>query len=145
MANSSSSTHKRARKRPLVALLVERGLFDSEDEARRWVMAGQVLVDGQRIDKSGALVASDAPLDVRGRRHYVSRGGYKLAAALDHFGVVVADRVVLDSGASTGGFTDCLVQRGAALVYAVDVWIRAVGREPTRQPACLHVGTHQFR
>ena len=84
-------------------------------------MAGQVLVDGQRIDKSGALVASDAPLDVRGRRHYVSRGGYKLAAALDHFGVVVADRVVLDSGASTGGFTDCLVQRGAALVYAVDV------------------------
>jgi len=115
------SIHKRPRKRPLVALLVERGLFDSEDEARRWVMAGQVLVDGQRIDKSGALVASDALLHVRGRRHYVSRGGYKLAAALDHFGVVVADRVALDSGASTGGFTDCLVQRGAALVYAVDV------------------------
>lgn len=84
-------------------------------------MAGQVLVDGQRVDKSGAPVASDASLHVRGRRQYVSRGGYKLAAALDHFGVAVADRVALDSGASTGGFTDCLVQRGAALVYAVDV------------------------
>ena len=96
MANSSSSTHKRARKRPLVALLVERGLFDSEDEARRWVMAGQVLVDGQRVDKSGVLMASDAPLQVRGRRHYVSRGGYKLAVALDHFGVTVANRVALD-------------------------------------------------
>ncbi len=121
MAETSSARHKRPRKRPLVTLLVERGLFDSEGEAQRWVMAGQVLVAGQRSDKPGALVACDALLQVRGRRHYVSRGGYKLAAVLDHFAVVVADRVALDSGASTGGFTDCLVKRGAALVYAVDV------------------------
>src|SRR5438552_3449773 len=110
----------RARKRPLAALLVERGLFESEGEARRWVMAGQVLVDGHRVDKPGTPVPAEAVLHVRGRRRYVSRGGYKLAAALEHFGVSPAGRVALDSGASTGGFTDCLLQGGAALVYAVE-------------------------
>lgn len=112
---------KRTRKRPLAALLIEREEFATEDEARRWIMAGQVLVDGQRVDKPGTPVLTDAVLTVRGRRRFVSRGGYKLAAALDGFGVSVAGRVALDSGASTGGFTDCLLQRGAALVYAVDV------------------------
>lgn len=101
-------------------LLVERGIFDTEDEARRWVMAGQVLVNGQLMDKPGMPVSADALVRVRGRRRYASRGGLKLEAALDHFGVAVAGRVALDSGASTGGFTDCLVQRGAALVYAVE-------------------------
>jgi 23S rRNA (cytidine1920-2'-O)/16S rRNA (cytidine1409-2'-O)-methyltransferase len=84
-------------------------------------MAGQVLVDGRRVDKPGTLVPADARLEVKGRHRYVSRGGYKLAAALDHFGTRVGGRVALDCGASTGGFTDCLLQRGAALVYAVDV------------------------
>lgn len=83
-------------------------------------MAGQVLVNGQPLDKPGMPVPGDALLRVRGRQRYASRGGLKLAAALDHFGVVVAGQVALDSGASTGGFTDCLVQRGAALVYAVE-------------------------
>ncbi len=101
-------------------LLVERGIFETEDEARRWVMAGQVLVNGQPLDKPGMPVASDALLRVRGRRRYASRGGLKLEAALDHFAVPVAGRVALDSGASTGGFTDCLLQHGAALVYAVE-------------------------
>ena len=109
------------RKRSLAALLAERGIFDSEDEARRWVMAGQVLVDGQRVDKPGMLVPYDVTLRVRGRSRYASRGGYKLEAALDHFAVAVAGQVALDSGASTGGFTDCLLQRGATLVYAVEV------------------------
>ncbi len=117
----AQTTPKRGRKRPLAALLVERGEFATEDEARRWIMAGQVLVDGQRVDKPGTMVPADAGLTVRGRRRFVSRGGYKLAAALDGFDVPVEGRVALDSGASTGGFTDCLLQRGAALVYAVDV------------------------
>jgi 23S rRNA (cytidine1920-2'-O)/16S rRNA (cytidine1409-2'-O)-methyltransferase len=79
-------------------------------------MAGQVLVNGQPLDKPGMPVPGNALLRVRGRQRYASRGGLKLEAALEHFGISVA----LDSGASTGGFTDCLVQRGAALVYAVE-------------------------
>ncbi len=83
-------------------------------------MAGQVLVNGQPMDKPGMPAPSDALLRVRGRHRYASRGGLKLEAALDHFAVAVAGRVALDSGASTGGFTDCLLQHGAALVYAVE-------------------------
>lgn len=83
-------------------------------------MAGQVLVNGQRFDKPGMRVPRDAAIRVRGRRRYVSRGGYKLEAALAHFGVSAAGRVALDSGASTGGFTDCLLQHGARLAYAVE-------------------------
>ena len=117
------------RKCPLAALLVERGIFESADEALRWVMAGQVLVNDQRIDKPGLLVPCDATLRVRGRQRYASRGGYKLEAALEHFAVNVAGCVALDCGASTGGFTDCLLQHGAALVYAVEVgYGQLVGR-----------------
>lgn len=83
-------------------------------------MAGQVLVNDQRFDKPGMRVPRDAAIRVRGRRRYVSRGGYKLEAALAHFGVNVAGRVALDCGASTGGFTDCLLQHGARQVYAVE-------------------------
>jgi 23S rRNA (cytidine1920-2'-O)/16S rRNA (cytidine1409-2'-O)-methyltransferase len=109
-----------AQKIPLAALLVEQGHFESVDEARRWVMAGNVLVNDYPLDKPGMLVPRDATLHVRGRTRFASRGGYKLEAALDHFAVRVAGRVTLDCGASTGGFTDCLLQHGAALVYAVD-------------------------
>jgi 23S rRNA (cytidine1920-2'-O)/16S rRNA (cytidine1409-2'-O)-methyltransferase len=117
------------RKCPLAALLVERGIFESAEEARRWVMAGQVLVNDQRIDKPGMLVPFDAMLRVRGRQRYASRGGYKLEVALEHFDVNVAGCVALDSGASTGGFTDCLLQHGAAFVYAVEVgYGQLVGR-----------------
>ena len=117
------------RKRPLAILLAERGLFDTEDEARRWVMSGKVLVNSRRIDKPGMLVPGNAVLDVQGRRRYASRGGYKLEAALAHFHVTAAGRAALDSGASTGGFTDCLLQHGAALVYAVEVgYGQLVGR-----------------
>lgn len=111
----------RTQRRPLAALLQERGLFASAEEARRWVLAGQVLVDGQRVDKPGTSVPATAALHVRGRQRFASRGGYKLAAALDHFGVPVDGRVALDCGASAGGFTDCLLQRGARFVYAVEV------------------------
>ncbi len=117
------------RKRPLATLLAERGLFETEDEARRWVMSGKVLANGQRIDKPGMLVPGDAVLDVQGRHRYASRGGYKLEAALAHFHVMAAGRAALDSGASAGGFTDCLLQHGAAVVYAVEVgYGQLVGR-----------------
>jgi 23S rRNA (cytidine1920-2'-O)/16S rRNA (cytidine1409-2'-O)-methyltransferase len=106
---------------PLAALLVERGCFVCLDEARRWVMAGNVLVNNYRLDKPGMRVPHDVTIHILGRSHYASRAGYKLEAALEHFVVDVVGHVTLDCGASTGGFTDCLLQHGAALVYAVDV------------------------
>ncbi|HEY0553964.1 MAG TPA: TlyA family RNA methyltransferase [Thermoanaerobaculia bacterium] len=103
-------------------LLVERGLFPSREQARRAVMAGTVEVAGRRVDKPGTAVAADAALSVLAPKEpFVSRAGRKLAHALDHFGIDLAGWVCLDVGASTGGFTDCLLQRGAARVYAVDV------------------------
>ena len=102
-------------------LLVDRGLVASREQAARHTLAGEVFVDGKRVDKAGALVAPAATVEVQGRSPYVSRGGEKLAHALDAFRVKVAGRVCLDVGASTGGFTDCLLQRGAPRVYAIDV------------------------
>lgn len=101
-------------------LLVERGLADSREKAQALVLAGEVRVEGQRADKPGRAVPCDAQVEVTGRLPYVSRGGVKLAAALDHFAIDVTGKVCIDIGASTGGFTDCLLQRGAARVYAVD-------------------------
>jgi 23S rRNA (cytidine1920-2'-O)/16S rRNA (cytidine1409-2'-O)-methyltransferase len=109
-----------ARKR-LDQLLVERGLVESREKARALVLAGHVLVDGRKAEKAGHGVPGDSRLEVLERPPYVSRGGWKLAAALDHFQIAVAGKTCLDVGASTGGFTDCLLQRGAARVHAVDV------------------------
>jgi 23S rRNA (cytidine1920-2'-O)/16S rRNA (cytidine1409-2'-O)-methyltransferase len=102
-------------------LLVDKGLVDSREKAARLILAGEVMVDGQRVDKAGSLIPTDADIDLRGRSPYVSRGGEKLAHALQHFPVTVKARVCIDVGASTGGFTDCLLQKGAARVFAVDV------------------------
>lgn len=103
-------------------LLVERGLAPSRARARAVVLAGEVFVAGARVDKAGALVPADAAVEVRAPDHpYVSRGGVKLAGALDAFSLDVTGLRCLDLGASTGGFTDCLLQRGAACVVAVDV------------------------
>lgn len=102
-------------------LLVDRGLVESREKAARLILAGEVLVDGQRVDKAGALVPTDGDVEIRGRSPYVSRGGEKLVHALEHFRTPVEGRICIDVGASTGGFTDCLLQRGAARVYAVDV------------------------
>lgn len=102
-------------------LLVERGLAESRTRAQALVMAGLVFIDTRRLDKPGQIIAADAVLDVRGRDHpWVSRGGVKLAHGLDHFGWQVSGAVALDVGSSTGGFTDVLLSRGAARVYAVD-------------------------
>jgi 23S rRNA (cytidine1920-2'-O)/16S rRNA (cytidine1409-2'-O)-methyltransferase len=103
-------------------LLVERGLAESRTKARALILAGLVYAGDRRIDKAGDQLAADSALAVRGRDHpWVSRGGVKLAHALDHFGIDAADGIALDIGASTGGFTDVLLAHGARRVYAIDV------------------------
>ena len=102
-------------------LLVERGLAPSREKARALVLAGQVLLNGQRADKAGRSVPDDSRLELLEPPPYVSRGGLKLEAALEHFHISVDGRICLDVGSSTGGFTDCLLQHGAARVYAIDV------------------------
>ncbi|MGF1549258.1 MAG: TlyA family RNA methyltransferase [Sphingomonadaceae bacterium] len=103
-------------------LLVERGLADSRTRAQALILAGAVFSGETRIEKAGQQLAADAPIAVRGKDHpWVSRGGVKLAHALDHFGWDPAGAVALDIGASTGGFTDVLLKRGAAKVFAIDV------------------------
>ncbi len=102
-------------------LLVDRGLVESREKAQALIMAGQVLLEGQKAGKPGQQVAPDAALEVLAPPPFVSRGGLKLAAALEHFGIDVHGKVCLDIGASTGGFTDALLQAGAARVHAVDV------------------------
>ncbi|GBC83526.1 16S/23S rRNA (cytidine-2'-O)-methyltransferase TlyA [bacterium HR10] len=103
-------------------LLVRRGLAETRERAQALVLAGQVFVDGHRVDKPGKFVAEEARIEIHGPSlRYVSRGGLKLEAALRAFDIAVAGGVCLDIGASTGGFTDCLLQHGARLVYAVDV------------------------
>jgi 23S rRNA (cytidine1920-2'-O)/16S rRNA (cytidine1409-2'-O)-methyltransferase len=110
-----------AAKMRLDLLLVERGLVPSRERARALILAGRVLVKEQKVDKPGSAVADDAPIRLLGTdQPYVSRGGLKLAAALEHWKIEVAGRACLDVGASTGGFTDCLLQQGAAHVTAVD-------------------------
>ncbi|HUP38086.1 MAG TPA: TlyA family RNA methyltransferase [Candidatus Limnocylindria bacterium] len=101
--------------------LVERGLLESREKAARVLLAGDVLVDGQRMDKAGALVAPGARIELVARPRFVSRGGDKLAHALATFAIELRGRVAIDVGASTGGFTHCLLERGAVKVYAVDV------------------------
>jgi 23S rRNA (cytidine1920-2'-O)/16S rRNA (cytidine1409-2'-O)-methyltransferase len=105
----------------LDVLLVERGLADSRSQAQRLVMAGQVRVDGQVVLRSAASVAHDTHLEVERGPRFVSRGGEKLEAALQAFGMDVQGCTCADVGASTGGFSDCLLQHGAARVYAIDV------------------------
>jgi 23S rRNA (cytidine1920-2'-O)/16S rRNA (cytidine1409-2'-O)-methyltransferase len=103
-------------------LLVDRGLVESRSRAQALVMAGLVLSDGRRIDKPGTALAEDCPLELKGQDHpWVSRGGLKLVQALETFAIDPAGKVAIDVGASTGGFTDVLLSKGAARVYAVDV------------------------
>jgi 23S rRNA (cytidine1920-2'-O)/16S rRNA (cytidine1409-2'-O)-methyltransferase len=109
------------KKQRLDLLLVARGLFQSRAQAQRAISAGLVLVNGQVIDKAGAQIPSDAHIELKEKPRYVSQGGLKLERALHVFQIDVADKVCLDVGASTGGFTDCLLQHGAKRVYAVDV------------------------
>lgn len=102
-------------------LLVERGLIESRQKAQAVIMAGEVFSGERRCDKPGLILEEDAPLEVRGQPRYVSRGGLKLEKAMQCFPITLTDKTAADIGASTGGFTDCMLQNGTAKVYAVDV------------------------
>lgn len=149
-----------AKKERLDVLLVERGLIETREKAKRSIMAGLVYTNEQRLDKPGEKVPIDAPLTVKGNLiPYVSRGGLKLEKALKVFELDVKDKILLDIGASTGGFTDCALQNGAKMSYALDVgynqlaWKlrqdeRVVVMERTNfryvTPADLHSGMPEF-
>ncbi len=111
----------KAPKQRLDSLLVERGLAESRTQAQALILAGQVVAGDQRADKPGSLVPSDVLVRIKEKLRYVSRGGLKLERALAEFSIAVEGKVCADIGASTGGFTDCLLQAGARKVYAIDV------------------------
>jgi 23S rRNA (cytidine1920-2'-O)/16S rRNA (cytidine1409-2'-O)-methyltransferase len=114
----------KTRRTRLDSLLVARGLVDSPQKAQAMILAGEIVVDGVRISKSGTAVAEDAVLKINSREQkYASRGGFKLEGALRDFQIDPTGRICLDVGSSTGGFTDCLLQHGAQRVYAVDVTV----------------------
>ncbi len=124
-----------AKKTRIDVLLVERGLVPSRERARAVILAGKVFLGEQRIDKAGDTVALDANVTLRGDDiPYVSRGGLKLEGALDALAIVPTDLVCADFGASTGGFTDCLLQRGASRVYAIDVGHAQLHEKLVRDP-----------
>ena len=113
---------EKVEKERLDVLLVQLGLANSRELAKAYIMAGNVYVDGQKEDKAGTKVAVNADIEVKGSQmKYVSRGGYKLEKAINEFGVELEGKICLDIGASTGGFTDCMLQNGAKKVYAIDV------------------------
>lgn len=122
-------------KKRIDLLLVERGFFSSREQARRAVMAGLVFHQGRKVEKPGTFVAPAGEIEVKAPPcPYVSRGGIKLEAALQEFGIDVRGKVVLDAGASTGGFTQCLLKRGAKRVYAVDVGYGQLAWELRQDP-----------
>ena len=109
-----------AKKQKLIDRLMEMGACQTEKEAAARIMAGEVYINGQKA-KNGAMVKEDQEVTLKGELPYASKGGFKMAGALEDFSIDVTGQICIDAGACTGGFTDCLVQRGAALVYAVDV------------------------
>ncbi|MBQ3452383.1 MAG: TlyA family RNA methyltransferase [Selenomonadaceae bacterium] len=109
-------------KQRLDILLTEKNFFESRARAQAMIMAGKILVNGQKVDKAGTLIPIDAEIKILGEEMpFVSRGGLKLQKALDVFKIILSGKIAADVGASTGGFTDCMLQRGAKMVYAIDV------------------------
>jgi 23S rRNA (cytidine1920-2'-O)/16S rRNA (cytidine1409-2'-O)-methyltransferase len=130
----------KARHKRLDLLLVERDLADSPAKARAIILAGEVLVDGRRLEKAGTPVAENARIEVASRsQKYVSRGGAKLEGALQSFAIAPAGCICLDIGSSTGGFTDCLLQQGASRVYAVDVNVDQLDWKLQRDPRVIRI------
>jgi 23S rRNA (cytidine1920-2'-O)/16S rRNA (cytidine1409-2'-O)-methyltransferase len=129
---------ERARKQRVDALLMERGLAESRAKAQALVLAGQVWSGNRRLDKPGSLISSEEEIRIEGEPlRYVSRGGLKLEKALDHFQISVSGKICADIGASTGGFTDCLLQRGATRVYAIDVGRGQLHEKLRRDPRVI--------
>jgi len=127
-------------------LLVERQLAPSRERAQSLILAGKVLVNTERVDKPGKSVNQDSELVVQAQDHpYVSRGGVKLAGAIREFQIEVLDRIALDVGASTGGFTDCLLQHGAQKVYAVDVGYGQLAWKLRQDPRVINLERTNIR
>jgi 23S rRNA (cytidine1920-2'-O)/16S rRNA (cytidine1409-2'-O)-methyltransferase len=124
-------------KQRLDLLLVDRALCESQTQAQRFIQAGEVMVNQQVIDQVGTLVKTDATIVMKARSLYVSRGGEKLVKALQLWPIVMTDRVCLDGGISTGGFTDCLFQAGAQLVYGIDVGYGQVAWKVRQDPRLI--------
>jgi len=127
-------------------LLVERGLVKSRQRAQALILAGQVIVGEERVDKSGTKVDINAEIRIKGEDiPYVSRGGLKLASALDFFKIDPKGKVVMDVGSSTGGFTDCLLQRKAARIYAVDVGYGLLAWKLKQDPRVISIERRNIR
>ena len=134
------------RKERFDTLLVEKGIVQSQERARAFILEGRVTVDGQTIDKPGTRVDVNAQLHLRGEEEpYVSRGGKKLEGALRAFGIDPNGMVVIDVGASTGGFTDCVLQRGARKVYAVDVGYGQLAWKLQKDPRVVSLERRNIR
>jgi 23S rRNA (cytidine1920-2'-O)/16S rRNA (cytidine1409-2'-O)-methyltransferase len=134
------------RKERLDKLLVERGMVQSRERARALIMEGRVTVEGEALEKPGTLVKMDAHLQIRGEDlPYVSRGGLKLEAALKAFEVDPEGKVVIDVGASTGGFTDCVLQKGAKKVYAIDVGYGQLAWRLQKDPRVINLERRNIR
>lgn len=128
------------KKERLDKLLVDKGLAATRQQAQGLILAGRVKVEGQRVDKPGSSVAAEAALEVEAPQYpYVSRGGVKLKAALDHFGISVKEKTCLDVGASTGGFTHCLLLEGAQKVYTLDVGKGQLDWQLRRDPRVVNI------
>lgn len=133
-------------KQRLDVLLVERGLVETREKAKRAIMAGIVFSNETRLDKPGERIAIDIPIQVKGNPlPYVSRGGLKLEKALTEFQLTVQDKVMLDIGASTGGFTDCALQNGAKMVYALDVGYNQLAWKLRNDPRVVVMERTNFR
>lgn len=133
-------------KKRLDVLVVERELAESRTRAQAYIMAGDVFVNGQRCDKPGTKFKEEVSIELKGNQNpYVSRGGLKLQAALDAFEYECADKIVIDVGASTGGFTDCVLQRGAPKVYAVDVGYGQLAWRLRQDPRVINIERTNIR
>lgn len=134
------------KKERLDKLLVDKGLVQSRERARALILAGEVLVDGRVVHKAGEMVAGSAAIILKGKDiPYVSRGGLKLEKALNEFNIDVAGKVAMDVGASTGGFTDCLLQRGAKRVYAIDVGYGQLDLKLRNDPRIFNIERQNIR
>jgi 23S rRNA (cytidine1920-2'-O)/16S rRNA (cytidine1409-2'-O)-methyltransferase len=128
------------RRTRLDELLVARGLASTSQKAQAMIIAGEVFVNGERVSKSGTAIAEDAQLEINSREQkYASRGGFKLEGALRDFQIDPTGRICLDLGSSTGGFTDCLLQHGAARVYAVDVTVDQIAWKLRQDPRVIRI------
>ena len=133
-------------KKRIDLLLSERGLTPSRERAQSLIMAGKVFVANKKVAKPSELYVEDISIEIKGEDHpYVSRGGVKLAGALDYFKIGVKDKICLDIGASTGGFTDCLLQRGATRVHAVDVGYGQLAWKLRQDPRVISLERQNFR